>query len=50
MNYDNLHKTLININSIFCDIAIFDNMRQKTIDACGIWVYYVNVLNNSTKN
>lgn len=32
MNYYNLHKTLININSIFCYIAIFDNMQQKTID------------------
>ena len=49
MNYYNLHKTLININSIFCDIAIFDNMRQKSIDDILIWVYNVNVLNNSTK-
>ena len=49
MNYYNLHKTLININSIFCDIAIFDNMQQKSIDDIRIWVYNVNVLNNSTK-
>ena len=32
MNYYILYKTLIYINNIFCDIAIFDNMRQKTID------------------
>ena len=49
MNYYNLYKTLININSIFCDIAIFDNMQQKIIDVCDIRVYYVNVLSNSTK-
>ena len=49
MNYYNLHKTLINIYSIFCDIAIFDNMQQKSIDDMQYWVYYVNVLNNSTK-
>ena len=50
MNYYNLHKTLINIDNIFCDSAIFDSIQQKSIDDMQYWVYYVNVLNNSTKN
>ena len=49
MNYYNLHKTLININNIFCDIAIFDIMQQKNIDVCDIRVYNVNVPNKRYK-
>ena len=49
MKYYNLYKTLININNIFCYIAIFDSIRQKSIDACDIRVYNVNVPNKRYK-